>query len=152
MQTMSYFLKHLYYMKNVFSVLIRGILSIIPSRKVNPRNCERRLPTFICVTMTLKEAVLTRPQFHIYAHVSVPSSWKKLPHTKSQCTAILKRRHSAAAVDKVRSAGAMQHSSDVYSVVFLTAVPSPLAHCLKSSFFVQKFNFDFPRKLSILFG
>ena len=39
-------------------------------------------------------------------------------HTKSQCTAILKRRHSAAAVDKVRSAGAMQHSSDVYSVVF----------------------------------
>ena len=25
-------------------------------------------------------------------------------------------------------------------------------HCSKSSFFVQKFNFDFPRKLSIFFG
>ena len=27
-----------------------------------------------------------------------------------------------------------------------------LAHCSKSSFFVQKFNFDFPRKLSIFLG
>ena len=27
-----------------------------------------------------------------------------------------------------------------------------LSHCWKSSFFVQKFNFDFPRKLSIFFG
>ena len=26
------------------------------------------------------------------------------------------------------------------------------AHCWKSSFFVQKFNFDFPRKLSIFWG
>ena len=26
------------------------------------------------------------------------------------------------------------------------------AHCSKSSFFVQKFNFDFPRKLSIFWG
>ena len=26
------------------------------------------------------------------------------------------------------------------------------AHCSKSSFFVQKFNFDFPRKLSIILG
>ena len=26
------------------------------------------------------------------------------------------------------------------------------SHCSKSSFFVQKFNFDFPRKLSILMG
>ena len=26
------------------------------------------------------------------------------------------------------------------------------AHCSKSSFFVQKFNFDFPRKLSIFLG
>ena len=26
------------------------------------------------------------------------------------------------------------------------------SHCSKSSFFVQKFNFDFPRKLSILLG
>ena len=25
---------------------------------------------------------------------------------------------------------------------------SPISHCSKSSFFVQKFNFDFPRKLS----
>ena len=25
-------------------------------------------------------------------------------------------------------------------------------HCSKSSFFVQKFNFDFPRKLSIFWG
>ena len=25
-------------------------------------------------------------------------------------------------------------------------------HCLKSSFFVQKFNFNFPRKLSIFWG
>ena len=25
-------------------------------------------------------------------------------------------------------------------------------HCSKSSFFVQKFNFDFPRKLSIFLG
>ena len=29
---------------------------------------------------------------------------------------------------------------------------SILSHCSKSSFFVQKFNFDFPRKLSIFFG
>ena len=28
----------------------------------------------------------------------------------------------------------------------------PTAHCSKSSFFVQKFNFDFPRKLSKKFG
>ena len=28
---------------------------------------------------------------------------------------------------------------------------SILSHCSKSSFFVQKFNFDFPRKLSIFF-
>ena len=27
-----------------------------------------------------------------------------------------------------------------------------LSHCSKSSFFVQKFNFDFPRKLSIFWG
>ena len=27
-----------------------------------------------------------------------------------------------------------------------------IAHCSKSSFFVQKFNFDFPRKLSIFLG
>ena len=27
-----------------------------------------------------------------------------------------------------------------------------LLHCWKSSFFVQKFNFDFPRKLSVFFG
>ena len=27
-----------------------------------------------------------------------------------------------------------------------------LPHCSKSSFFAQKFNFDFPRKLSIFFG
>ena len=27
-----------------------------------------------------------------------------------------------------------------------------VSHCSKSSFFVQKFNFDFPRKLSIFFG
>ena len=27
-----------------------------------------------------------------------------------------------------------------------------LTHCSKSSFFVQKFNFDFPRKLSIFWG
>ena len=27
-----------------------------------------------------------------------------------------------------------------------------LTHCSKSSFFVLKFNFDFPRKMSILFG
>ena len=26
------------------------------------------------------------------------------------------------------------------------------SHCSKSSFFVQKFNFDFPRKLSIFWG
>ena len=26
------------------------------------------------------------------------------------------------------------------------------SHCSKSSFFVQKFNFDFPRKLLIFFG
>ena len=27
-----------------------------------------------------------------------------------------------------------------------------ISHCSKSSFFVQKFNFDFPRKLSIFLG
>ena len=27
-----------------------------------------------------------------------------------------------------------------------------MAHCSKSSFFVQRFNFDFPRKLSIFLG
>ena len=27
-----------------------------------------------------------------------------------------------------------------------------LPHCSKSSFFVQKFNFDFPRKVSIFWG
>ena len=27
-----------------------------------------------------------------------------------------------------------------------------VSHCSKSSFFVQKFNFDFPRKLSIFWG
>ena len=31
-------------------------------------------------------------------------------------------------------------------------LPLCYLHCSKSSFFVQKFNFDFPRKLSIFFG
>ena len=31
-------------------------------------------------------------------------------------------------------------------------LPLCYSHCSKSSFFVQKFNFDFPRKLSIFFG
>ena len=31
-------------------------------------------------------------------------------------------------------------------------VSNCLSHCSKSSFFVQKFNFDFPRKFSIFWG
>ena len=33
-----------------------------------------------------------------------------------------------------------------------TLVNITVSHCSKSSFFVQKFNFDFPRKLSIFWG
>ncbi len=33
---------------------------------------------------------------------------------------------------------------------FLIVVKVIDSHCSKSSFFVQKFNFDFPRKLSII--
>ena len=34
---------------------------------------------------------------------------------------------------------------------FFRCVNNIMSHCSKSSFFVQKFNFDFPRKLSIFF-
>merc|ERR1712004_939033 len=35
---------------------------------------------------------------------------------------------------------------------FYAIILIPYAHCSKSLFFVQKFNFDFPRKLSIFLG
>ena len=35
---------------------------------------------------------------------------------------------------------------------WIIAFSLEIAHCSKSSFFVQKFNFDFPRKLSIFLG
>ena len=37
-------------------------------------------------------------------------------------------------------------------LAFILFTSCILAHCSKSSFFVQKFNFDFPRKLSIFLG
>ena len=43
-----------------------------------------------------------------------------------------------------RNTGPWTHNSSL--------APIPGTHCSKSSFFIQKFNFDFPRKLSIFFG
>ena len=43
------------------------------------------------------------------------------------------------------------HSSPIFAAWFLKNVDDG-AHCSKSSFFVHKFNFDFPRKSSIFLG
>ena len=40
----------------------------------------------------------------------------------------------------------------VFLLGSLCLIFSAKTHCSKSSFFVQKFNFDFPRKLSIFWG
>ena len=39
-----------------------------------------------------------------------------------------------------------------YIVKYIQSNRPVPTHCSKASFFVQKFNFDFPRKLSIFFG
>ena len=41
---------------------------------------------------------------------------------------------------------------EVFTKSFLSKTCWETPHCSKSSFFVQKFNFDFPRKLSIFLG
>ena len=103
-------------MEYVFSLLILS-LSIILSYKIkNSRKHERselfiKLQPTIWYVNDIKREILTRPQIHFFSctHVSIPpSSWKKLPHTKSQCSMYC---NSEAAVDKVRSAGAIQHST-----------------------------------------
>ena len=69
---------------------------------------------------------------------------KNCEEPKNAAISIIKRRGKITAF----SDGAK--NSD-YSTGEKAAKNLTLTHCSKSSFFVQKFNFDFPRKQSIFF-
>ena len=58
----------------------------------------------------------------------------------------------------IKTCGGGENGRDLYEIRHAAAESSVMGdrqgktHCSKSSFFVQKFNFDFPSKLSIFFG